>query len=206
MQQRHHVAINLGKVSEHRHRQLRQTLCALTRFDHYIPIGCSMCGNECSESSIGNANPKCNWTTIGQKRKCIICNAVQALCQRIIATHISRWSACSQQNHTGRAYFHERNKLAYCSHYRLKHQSVALFVVGSNVQLGTHGLRLASAHAYLHTLTSGIRSARHHALCMQHGYRIKPLLACIQLALCSNCLPVGARNNSNSSCDLLIHC
>jgi hypothetical protein len=74
------------------------------------------------------------------------------------------------------------------------------------VKLGTHGLRLTSAHTYLHTLVGGVCSARHHALRVQHSYCIKPLLARIQFALCGNCLPVGARNNSDTRCNLLIHC
>ncbi|CAB4906726.1 unannotated protein [freshwater metagenome] len=165
-----------------------------------------MRSNKCGQSSVCNANPKHNRTTISQKCKCIMGNAVQTLCQYFIATHVSRWSTCSQQNHTGRAHFYERNKFAYCSHHRLKHQPVAFGVVSSNVQFGTHGLRLTSTHTYLHTLIGGIRSACHNALRLQHSHCVKPLLARIQLTLCGNCLPVGARNNSNACCNLLIHC
>jgi hypothetical protein len=163
-----------------------------------MPTISSMCSNECSQSSIGNANPKRNWTTVGQERERSVRDVVQALRQRIIATYISRWSACGQQNNAWGAHFYKGNKLANRAHYRLKHQSVALFVVGSNMQLGTHGLCFAPSHTYLHTLFGSISSACHYALCVQHGYRIKPLLACIQLALCSNCLPVGTHNYCNA--------
>ena len=157
-----------------------------------MPTISSMCSNECSESSIGNTYSKHNRTAVGQERKRIVRDAMQALRQRIIATHISRWSACSQQNNAWGAHFYEGNKFAHRAHYRLKHQSVALGVVGSNVQLRTHGLRLTSTHTYFYTLFGSISSARHYALCMQYRNCIKPLFARIQLALRSNCLPVGA--------------
>ena len=177
VQQRHHIAINFGKIGKHRYGQLRQAACALARLNHYIPTSCSMRSNKCSQSSVCNANPKHNRTTISQKCKRIMGNAVQTLCQCFITTHVSRWSTCRQQNHTGCAHFYERNKFAYCSHHRLKHQSVALGVVSSNVQFGTHGLRLTSTHTYLYTLIDGICSACHNALRMQHSHCVKPLLA-----------------------------
>ena len=171
-----------------------------------MPTISSMCSNECSESSIGNTYSKHNRAAVGQESKRIVRDVVQALRQRIIATHISRWSACSQQNNAWRTHFYEGNKFAHRAHYRLKHQSVALFVVGSNMQLGTHGLCFAPSHTYLHTLFGGIGSARHYALRMQYRNCIKPLFARIQLALCCNCLPVGTRNYCNARCNLLIHC
>jgi hypothetical protein len=59
-------------------------------------------------------------------------------------------------------------------------------------------LGFAFTHAHLHALFGSGCRAGNYPLRMQHSNRIKHLTACMQVALRSNGLPVGARNNSNA--------
>jgi hypothetical protein len=83
-------------------------------------------------------------------------------------------------------------------HHGLKHESVALWVMRRNMHIWARCLGFALTHTHLHTLLGSGCRAGNHPLCVQHSHRIKHLTTCMQVALSSNGLPVGARNNSNA--------
>jgi hypothetical protein len=83
-------------------------------------------------------------------------------------------------------------------HHGLKHESVALWVMRRNMHIWARCLGFALTHAHLHTLLGGGRSASDDPLRVQHRHCVNYLPTSMQVALSSNGLPVGARNNSNA--------
>jgi hypothetical protein len=67
-----------------------------------------------------------------------------------------------------------------------------------NMHIWARCLGFAFTHAHLHALFGGCGCAGNHSLCMQYRHCVKHLPTCMQVALRSNGLPVGARNNSNA--------
>jgi hypothetical protein len=67
-----------------------------------------------------------------------------------------------------------------------------------NMHIRARCLGFALTHAHLHALFGSGCRASNNPLRVQDRHCIKHLAASMQVALCCNSLPVGARNNSDA--------